>query len=166
MAVPEPTLRPTPNVEVTREDALFVVLQALGVEPNVADFRSRVRLQKLVYLLQRMSLDLGFSFRWYLHGPYSPDLAEGLFELAGKREEYQQRATRIHLTIGTQGTVNKLATVLDRTFTDTDLLEAMATVAFAGELSQMVIERQKPHLLGKPEVIASAREKVRLLGIA
>jgi uncharacterized protein YwgA len=166
VAAPESTVSATPTVEVTREDALLAVLRALGVEPNVANFQSRVRLQKLVYLLQRMSLDLGFSFRWYLHGPYSPDLAESLFELAGKMDEYQQRAIKIRLTDGSSATVNKLATVLDKTFTDTDLLEAMATLAFAGELSEMVIERQKPHLLRKPELIDSARSRVRQLGIA
>ncbi|MDI4235892.1 hypothetical protein OZ411_24070 [Bradyrhizobium sp. Arg237L] len=36
----------------------------------------KIRLQKVVYLLDRMGLDSGFSYEYYHYGPYSEDLAE------------------------------------------------------------------------------------------
>ena len=36
----------------------------------------KIRLQKVVYLLDQMGLDSGFSYEYYHYGPYSEDLAE------------------------------------------------------------------------------------------
>lgn len=38
----------------------------------------KVRLQKLVYLLDQLGLDSGFSFSYYHYGPYSEDLADAV----------------------------------------------------------------------------------------
>jgi uncharacterized protein YwgA len=49
---------------------------------NVASFTDRLIFQKTVYLLQAKGVFLGYSFNWYLHGPYSPVLARDGFELS------------------------------------------------------------------------------------
>lgn len=36
----------------------------------------KIRLQKVVYLLDQMGLDSGFSYEYFHYGPYSEDLAE------------------------------------------------------------------------------------------
>lgn len=44
-------------------------------EFNFSDFDSRVKLQKVVYLLENMGVNVGdYSFSWDKHGPYSISL--------------------------------------------------------------------------------------------
>ena len=59
--------------------ALAVSLQALNCF-NLDSLRNRILLQKKVYLAQLLGLGLGYRFSWYIHGPYSPDLAAVAYE--------------------------------------------------------------------------------------
>lgn len=52
-----------------REDIVAAVLAAAG-----GQLTGRVRLQKTVYLLDRLGLDSGFPFEYHHYGPYSRDL--------------------------------------------------------------------------------------------
>lgn len=52
-----------------REDIVAAVVAAAGEK-----LTSRVRLQKSVYLLDRLGLDSGFDYEYYHYGPYSRDL--------------------------------------------------------------------------------------------
>ncbi len=45
------------------------------------DFEGRLSLQKIIYLMQEFGISLGYSFNWYIHGPYSPELASDGFKL-------------------------------------------------------------------------------------
>jgi uncharacterized protein YwgA len=47
----------------------------------MSDFKSRLIFQKKTYLLQEMGLHLGNTYGWYLHGPYSRDVASEGFQL-------------------------------------------------------------------------------------
>jgi uncharacterized protein YwgA len=66
-------------------EQLVQCLKDLGIELKLDDFSERKRIQKTVCLLQYVfGIPLGFSFSWYIHGPYSPDLTRTLFELSEK----------------------------------------------------------------------------------
>jgi uncharacterized protein YwgA len=52
-----------------REDIVAAIVAAAG-----GRLTSRVRLQKVVYLLDRLGLQSGFDFDYYNYGPYSHDL--------------------------------------------------------------------------------------------
>ena len=52
-----------------REDIVAAIVAAAG-----GRLTSRVRLQKVVYLLDRLGLHSGFDFDYYNYGPYSRDL--------------------------------------------------------------------------------------------
>jgi len=41
----------------------------------------RIIFQKTIYLLQRAGLSLGYTFSWYIFGPYSSQLAKDGFEI-------------------------------------------------------------------------------------
>ena len=49
--------------------------------PSLDSFNERLVLQKLTYLGREVGLDSGFSFSWYVHGPYSPSLARLLYSM-------------------------------------------------------------------------------------
>lgn len=61
---------------------LGLVLRDAGIEVDMSEFDKRLVLQKTVYLLQEAGVHLGYPYRWYLRGPYSPALADDLFMFA------------------------------------------------------------------------------------
>ena len=65
-----------------------LAIEALGVELRLASFRDRLVLQKAVYLAQAAGVNLGYRFRWYLRGPYSPALTRDAFAAATEVREF------------------------------------------------------------------------------
>ena len=66
---------------------LGLVLKEAGVELAVRQFDQRLILQKAIHLLQEGGVHLGYHFRWYLRGPYSPRLTEDVFAVAALPEK-------------------------------------------------------------------------------
>lgn len=54
-----------------------LVFQALGVGKDTFD--DRLLSQKKIFLLQELGVDIGYSYNWYVRGPYSPDLTTYIF---------------------------------------------------------------------------------------
>jgi uncharacterized protein YwgA len=59
---------------------LSSVWKKLG-SPNMEKFGGRLLLQKKIYLLQELGLNLGYGFNFYIHGPYSSQLASDGFKV-------------------------------------------------------------------------------------
>ena len=55
-----------------------MVFNALDIKNDT--FENRVISQKRIYLFQSLGLNLGYSFVWYIHGPYSPELTSYMYE--------------------------------------------------------------------------------------
>jgi uncharacterized protein YwgA len=62
-----------------RQISSLLVLKGLGCEPILDSFSDRLILQKTIYLAQAAGVDLGYYYRWYLRGPYCPDVADDFF---------------------------------------------------------------------------------------
>ena len=63
--------------------ALKLFLDELGIPFDVQTLDDRKRVQKAVYLGQKLSgVDLGYTFGWYIMGPYCPSLTRDYFDLA------------------------------------------------------------------------------------
>lgn len=58
----------------------------IGLEFTSGSFEKRLKLQKLVYLAKYFGLDLGYDYNLYLHGPYSPSLADDYYSLPDAAE--------------------------------------------------------------------------------
>lgn len=54
------------------------------IDVKIDGFEDRLLLQKSIYLLQILGLDLGYRYSWYIHGPYCPSLTADAYEV--KRE--------------------------------------------------------------------------------
>ena len=61
--------------------ALKLVLDNLGVPSAVSKLDERMLVQKAVYLAKAAGVDLGYSYGWYVYGPYSPPLTRDYFAL-------------------------------------------------------------------------------------
>lgn len=79
---------------------LKLVLDELEVKPVIDTLADRKRVQKAVYLAQAAGVDLGYSYGWYLRGPYSPRLTRDYFALdEGLRSGYAAEQVRLKLPV-------------------------------------------------------------------
>ncbi len=58
-----------------------LTLDALNLPLDLVTFDDRLILQKAIYLAKAAGHDCGHFFRWYLRGPYSPELTRDLFSI-------------------------------------------------------------------------------------
>jgi hypothetical protein len=61
---------------------LKLVLDELGLDQIISTMDDRIEIQKAVCLIQEGGLHLGYSYNWYVRGPYSPSLASDYYALA------------------------------------------------------------------------------------
>ena len=54
-----------------------IVFQKLAVSKE--NFDDRLICQKKIYLLQSLGTDLGYTYNWYVRGPYSPSLTNYIY---------------------------------------------------------------------------------------
>ncbi len=48
---------------------------------NINDFHNRLKIQKIVYLMNCKGLSLGYSFGIYMYGPYCADLTNDAYQM-------------------------------------------------------------------------------------
>lgn len=140
-----------------------------GKELDMKEYENRLRLQKIVYLLQTAGLKLGdYQFYWYIRGPYSPALTKYIFESL-------ERPAETHKNAG-QGTTEKkvvetLKAALKDELRDVKKLELLGSLVFIRNDENI---RDKTELLErmysrKPwypkEEIAAQIEKIEACGL-
>ena len=131
---------------------LKLVLEALGLPPNISSRARRKTLQKAVYLAQQLFPPLGYRYNWYVLGPYSPALARDYYSLSTETD-VSTRGFRL-----SEGARQKIATLKPwlKPPPEVDLasdswLELLASLHFlvtsldAGNANQ-ILEDAKPHL--------------------
>ena len=64
----------------------FVLKQIKDYKFSMQKFEDRLKLQKMIYLLQAFGVYLGYDFSWYLRGPYCSKLAHSGFSLGDTYE--------------------------------------------------------------------------------
>lgn len=57
------------------------ILKRFYSQFDMNTFSNRLRLQKIVYILQASGINLGYSFSWYLHGPYCSELTRDAYQI-------------------------------------------------------------------------------------
>jgi len=69
---------------VNRMSTLGGLLKRIGnFDPSLfqSDFNARLILQKTIYLMQKFDLFIGYTYSYYLRGPYSPALTRDAYAL-------------------------------------------------------------------------------------
>ncbi len=64
-----------------RAVALKLILDDLGTN-DISSTENRMEVQKAVYLVQASGISLGYTYGWYLKGPYSPSLTRDYYSLS------------------------------------------------------------------------------------
>lgn len=107
-------------------------------------FDDRLKLQKLVYLLQASGVFLGYHYSWYLRGPYCSTLATCGFALEEVYGEIPEKIKVEFPNPGTRGKFEKFKRSMANRWTDGDFLEIAASVHLLrrlGKEQDHIIER-------------------------
>jgi len=147
---------------------LVACLEALGIEPAMSTCADRKKMQKVSYLLPIFGLYVDFninSYSWYLHGPYSPTLAEAFFDIV----ENPDIPAPGRLTTEERKRIQDLRMFLGEDIESTDSLELLVSLHFllyqakkSGATEEEAIEflkERKPYF--KDGEIQRALRKVR-----
>lgn len=76
---------------------LQLVLTQLGGN-DISTKDDRIAIQKLVCLVQEAGLQLGYSYNWYVRGPYSPSLTGDYYQIASKKASIESDAANYILS--------------------------------------------------------------------
>lgn len=88
---------------------LQLFADAFEVPLDMQSFSKRLLVQKKIYLLQELGIDLGFRYGWYIRGPYCPILTKLAYELEEHPEYRQQINGSYELTEEAQQQVEALS---------------------------------------------------------
>ena len=100
---------------------LFSLLEQ---ESSVDTFSDRKKLQKLVYLTENFGIDLGFTFTWYIHGPYSSNLTRVMFD------KEQGTTMKLNTIPDLKDKITRLRTFLGDDINSCDKLELLASLHY------------------------------------
>lgn len=131
--------------------ALKLLLENFGVNTDISNVDLRKEKQKAVYLAKIEGADLGYSYGWYVRGPYSPSLTADYYELS--RQEVGTGQLRADLQAAVERARNKYYLTSPAEFPIHNWLELLAslhylrkTSKYDAEKARQTIRDKKPHL--------------------
>lgn len=153
-----------------RISKLFRSLQYLGINPTMDTFTERKKLQKLVYLLDKVfGMDFNFTYNWYLHGPYSPEVTKLLFD--GIEDPQVDQSDFGGLSVDDWKKLEQLKLFLKDDLNSTDQLELLVSLHYLMQYLKhpnitekdvvTFLKKKKPYFTD--EEIASAMDQIRTL---
>lgn len=86
-----------------------IVFQKMAVSKD--SFDDRLICQKKIYLLQSLGTDLGYTYNWYVRGPYSPSLTSYIYnnlEVLSSND-----FSNYHLSKVAEDNINQVNTLLE-----------------------------------------------------
>ncbi|MBF0551701.1 MAG: hypothetical protein HQK60_14355, partial [Deltaproteobacteria bacterium] len=114
---------------LSRAGKLYLTLKNLeGLD--ISTFNNRKALQKTIYILSEMGINFGYPYNWYLHGPYSPALADDAYEIEGNQQYYDEESSRFKFRESTQKIIDNYKDLFKDRKEDTDWLELVSSLLF------------------------------------
>ncbi len=96
--------------------------------PSLRSFNDRLTIQKLVYLAEECGSNFGYTFGWYVNGPYSPSLTRVVYSIKTPDDNLQAKPQT--LTPEDLAVVSKLSNVLRNKISDPNYLEVIASTLY------------------------------------
>ena len=133
--------------------ALKLLLETFGVGLDITSVDQRKAKQKAVYLAKIEGADLGYSYGWYVRGPYSPRLADAYYDLT--RQEVGTGQLRADLQAAIANAKAKYFDTAPAGFQIHNWLELLASMHYLINVSRYDLEKtrqtirdKKDHLVG------------------
>jgi uncharacterized protein YwgA len=151
-----------------RTSRLFSALAELGITPKMQTFAERKRVQKTIYLLDKVfEMNFRYSYSWYLHGPYSPQVTQILFNVVEGHQNVDVNSA--NLSREDHEKVNLMKSFLKEDLYSNDKLELLVSVhymleciSYKNSKEQEIIEfinEKKPYFTNRQIVEAINRIK-------
>ena len=98
---------------------------------HIDDFNERLRYQKLVYLLQASGVPIGYRFNWYIRGPYSPGLANSLYNISTNQSVFEETSKiKFKNQDEIDKKISKLVDTLGDNINNPDYLEIIGSLSY------------------------------------
>lgn len=141
---------------------LKLFLDALGISSEISTLEDRKRVQKAVYIGQEAGVDLGYSYGWYLLGPYSPELTQDYFTLNDDLITGDEEYKSYKLVESLSNKLNDIKSLMDVpqevNLPQEDWLELVSSIVYLMkeksdvERTKTKLSRKKPRLVRHFEV--------------
>ncbi len=152
---------------------LKLFLDALGISSEISTLEDRKRVQKAVYIGQEAGVDLGYSYGWYLLGPYSPELTQDYFTLNDDMMTGDEDYSRYKLVgplLNKLDNVKSLMEVPQKVnLPQEDWLELVASIMYLMEekndvgMTKAKLSQKKGHLMDCFEIALDLLKEHRLI---
>jgi len=112
---------------------LKAIFEHLGSSLDIGRFTNRLLIQKTVYFVQEVGIDLGFRYSWYRYGPYCRHLSEAAYKHHDNQDFFNKRAQHFTVTETGSTMLGKVQQLTDNTPDDMDKpawLELLASIHF------------------------------------
>lgn len=143
-----------------RSVALKLILDHLGTN-EIATVDQRMEVQKAIYLTQCAGVPLGYSYGWYVKGPYSPTLTRDYYNLADETPE------NLSLKPAAEEKLNVIRGLMDEPIDGLERpqrLELLASLHYLIKRSGMSESAAKKQLATvKPHIAANSARGIELL---
>ena len=151
------------NTAVT---TLKLVLERLRVSTSISTLADRKRVQKAIELVQGAGIDLGYSFGWYIRGPYSPALTRDYFALDEATEGDEASSTASYeLRSSVVERLDRLRPILDVPndvpIEQPEWLELLASVDYLQRVRRLDADRTNEVIRSKKSHIAAYLPQAR-----
>lgn len=80
-----------------RDRIKWFYTEILGKELDLDSFEEKLRVQKSVFIAQKLGLDFGYEYGWYVLGVYSSDLTVDMYELRNSQPEYKPNQREVEI---------------------------------------------------------------------
>ena len=112
---------------INKSKAIFGLLKRVK-EFDSNSFIDRLYAQKIGYILQKgFEINLGYSFNWYIYGPYSTGLSHDLYEIKNTKDLEETVFKSEEL----ENKFNNFLTFFNETKPDRDAIELYASILYA-----------------------------------
>lgn len=147
----------------------LLLAQFDGLDINT--FKKRKVLQKTIYILHEMGMNFRYSYNWYIHGPYSPELAEDAYEIAANKKYYDDEIAEYRYKEKANGIIARFKELFINKLDDDEWLELVSSLLFLKnnyklgsdsiKLKNLLIER-KPKFESKKSLVTKAIQLITL----
>jgi len=70
---------------------LIPFLKEFNLELNVSGLESRLTMERIVYFLQEFGAKIGYTFGWYVFGPYSTQLIDEVHVMSNDKKVFEMK---------------------------------------------------------------------------
>ncbi len=154
---------------LSRTEKLSLLLNELDWSGS-SSFPKRKVLQKTIYILTEMGMKYDYNYGWYLHGPYSPTLANDIYEIESNRKYYNEQIEEYIFREKPLKIINQFKKLFEEKKEDANWLELVASIIFlkkhyefeGNDLKSLLFKR-KPKFSSQPELVQEAFQLIQNL---